>query len=204
MTIQKLAFLSILLILFSCETDKNAKSKSKIDTILVSFQEIDEAYIKPKEYTLVKEQKGDSLLSFRYYYKLSKLQVSYDFNIKNGGFKLIQKKHEEDKLIVVDTFETKIESEKIQVFKYEVENPPIDGQGAVLFSRKYGKIADISYSWWNYYILNIWNGEKISKELKDILFADYAFYKNPRLLPYPPPDLINTDEKPKDVEKDLN
>jgi hypothetical protein len=67
----------------------------------------------------------------------------------------------------VDTFSLPVLDSIIRIFKFEFIDPPIDGEGALLFNPRFGLIANVSYAWGNKHILSDWEG--LHKSLFDSL-----------------------------------
>lgn len=143
------------------------------------------------EYKLLREQKGDSFLSFRYYQDTA-LSRHYDFLISGEQFKLIQDTTGSEYLILVDTFKIQLTGEPLLIYKYEKFLPPIDGSICYLFNEKYGLIAYSSYSWGNKTLLTNWNEINFEHEITKIMLADNVRYlsRQNNILPPPPPRTV--------------
>jgi hypothetical protein len=180
------------ILLFSCHPAKdqsNIKSRElKTDTILIILKNYDyklESTHDAFEYTMIRDQKGDSLLSFRYY-KDNELWRKYVFLIANGQFRIIQDTTDQEYLIPVDTFSIQLSGEVLPVFKYEEFMPPIDGDDGYLFNKKYGLIGSSAYSWGARLVLTNFGTEKFEKEIIGILLADNVKYLRRQKLILPP------------------
>ena len=163
----------------SCQmTPKKMGAESKVDTVRISEKrygnEIGEANPDYLDYLLVKEQKGDSLLSF-FYYQDTILKKKFDFDIKGGEFNLIQESGT-SKFVPVDTFSIQIKNEELVVYKYEELMPAIDGEKGLLFNQYYGLIGYAAYSWGTKSFLADWDGSKIEKEMERALLGDTVRY----------------------------
>ena len=163
-------------------------AESKVDTVRISEKrfgnEIGIADPDYLDYLLIKEQKGDSLLSF-FYYQDTILKKKFDFNIRRGEFNLIQERGT-SKLVPVDTFSIQIKNEELIVYKYEELMPPIDGERGLLFNQNYGLIGYASYSWGTKAFLADWDGFEVEKEMERALLGDTVRYLK-RENPEPPP-----------------
>jgi len=178
-----------LMITYSCRTndDDTVDSKLTNDTILITeklFYYGDDSSV-IFNYTIIRKQQGDSLLIFQYY-KDTVLSRQYDFNIRQGQFKLIQDKGNPG-LAVVDTFSIQLLNENLVVYKYELQLPAIDGDWGILFNKKYGRLGCSAYTWGNRSILTNWNNLDFEEELKAILLADTVRYLKRQEINHPPP-----------------
>jgi hypothetical protein len=85
----------------------------------------------------------------------------YSFNIKNGSFILLKAPSEDSTLSCVDTIEIKINGIKDKIYKYEPTNLMDDGEGCVIFSKKFGIIASSDYSHRVKRLITKWNGTRL-------------------------------------------
>ena len=178
------------IILYSCQTTQDSSDNEdgglQSDTISITLKR----YSLPDEnpdifdYNLIREKKGDSLLSFSYY-KDTVLSRHYNFNIRQGRFELIQDKVNPE-LAIVDTIEFHLLNEYLIVFKYEVRIPSIDGDAGFLFNQKYGLMGYSSYSWGNKTVLTNWDDSDFEKEITGILLADTVRYLRRHEIILPP------------------
>jgi len=180
-----------LVILCSCQFKQSGSDTSnntpQTDTISVTFKRYYLFEEKPYsvDYRLIRNQKGDSILSFNYYND-SNTSSLYTFDISHGRFDLIQNS-DSFGFKVVDTFNLKILGDDLTIFKYERRNPPIDGSAGFLFNQKYGLIGVSSYSWSVRTLLTNWDKTDLEKELTRALFAENARFLKPHNLHPPPP-----------------
>lgn len=190
-------FIFLLAILNSCQTKHDSFNnysgeinELRTDTILL----VHKRYYPPDEspdifeYKLLREQMGDSFLSFRYYMDTALIR-QYDFLIWSGQFKLIQDTTNSDHLILVDTFSIQLIGEELVIYKYELLLPPIDGDVGYLFNEKYGLLGYSSYSWGIKTILTNWNELDFENEVSEIILADNVKYLSRQNFPQSRPPL---------------
>lgn len=124
------------------------------------------------KYQLVKKSSGDTT-HYLYYYK----KMRTDDNLFME-YKLLTK---DDKIVelinypyleIVDTLYVQDKNRKYRLMKYEVVNPPADGDGAVLFNEEYGVMANIDYGWLGREILTNWNGKELSDDIVTAFLSD--------------------------------
>ncbi|HEX2935905.1 MAG TPA: hypothetical protein VHO72_11170 [Bacteroidales bacterium] len=182
-----------LMLLCSCHSaqdQSNIKSRGlQIDTIAIIFKNykyLSESSHDAFEYTMIREQKNDSILSFRYY-RENELSWKYVFSITDGQFRIIQDTTDEEHLIPVDTFSIQLSGELLTIFKYEEFMPPIDGDDGYLFNKKYGLIGRSAYSWGSRLVLTNFGVVDFEKEITGILLADSVRYLRRQKIITPPP-----------------
>jgi hypothetical protein len=163
---------------------KSINNLPKPDTISVSFSSWNFKNESPSnhyERILIKEYLSDSTIRYKYIHPLrNEYSYNYEFIFNDNDLKLQKayslksdsSEYEEDKMVVVDTFEFFLFDKKIKAFKYELENPPIDGESCEIFNIVYGQIARGSYSWITKTILASWEGRITESELKTQIIGD--------------------------------
>ena len=189
-----LAFLVVLCSRSPHEPDtKDAESPAvehRTDTIPVVFRQFNQYEGGDRYYKLqlLREQKGDSLLSFRYF-KGEELHYQYAFNIRVGKFELFQKE-ENPELALVDTLTIQMNDQALPLFKYERRNPPIDGDVGLVFNPKYGLMAHVIYTWGNQNLLTSWKGQDLEPEVKQLLLGSERLMRTSKSFPPPPPGQV--------------
>ena len=178
--------------LYSCQivqdTSNIENNRLRTDTISIFYKRYSLPEENPAifEYKLIREEIGDSLLTFRYY-RNTALTREYNFNTGRGRFQLIQENKDSSYLlVVVDTFDINLIGEKIEIHKYEIQFPKMDGDVGYLFNKKYGLIGYSAYSWGSKTILTNWNNINFENEMKKILLTDNVRYlRRQQIIPPP-------------------
>ena len=170
----KISYLTILYVLLgSCQNNMETVEANYPDTIDIEFTHffIDEPRDTFKQ-QLVKKFIGDTI-----YYQYYDKEIGTDDNFAIG-YKFIQKDNglleliEDPAYQLVDTLDIRDKDKNYRLMKYEVVNPPADGDGAILFSQEYGKMAEISYDWLLRDILTKWDGKEIDKDVVLMFSSD--------------------------------
>jgi hypothetical protein len=169
-----IALLLVVFAVFACKTDgvKN-QNFDIVDTVSVSLRtDFGEMDLPPdwEHYQLIRTIKGDSTITFSYYSD-SMFAGEYAFNTV-GHFDIINKSNEQYKLFRVDSLVITFKGEALTIYKFEIENPPIDGHKGLIFSEKYGLMISSSYSWLNHTYLTNWNETIVQKEMEHLIKAN--------------------------------
>lgn len=130
-----------------------------IDTICVKEKVLnyDNVIWKTNTYSLIKSEYPDSIVVFAYL-NGAYPNGTYTFSIKKGAFNLISAPEEDSSIKCVDTVKVKINGTNENVFKYEPRGFIFDGEGCIIFSKKYGIIASGAYSHKVKRLVTEWNG----------------------------------------------
>lgn len=62
--------------------------------------------------------------------------------------------------------------DSLEVLKFQILNPPLDGDGAIVIYPEFGIVGRYSYTWGISKILTKWGDQKISSQLVHILNED--------------------------------
>ena len=178
----------------SCNQNRNDYKNDSINITEKQFSKIDPQEI--RKLTLVRHDYIDSL-TFIYIKTDTSNGVKYTYNKKTGEFKNARTKY-----ICVDTFNIKLLTDSITCYKYEVELPPMDGDGCIIFTKRYGNIAYSSYSWNSQGILTNWGSTDIEKELYNAFIdTENRYLKRQNLIA--PPDTLLELEDIQGIEKEI-
>ncbi len=156
----KLCFFTVFLIcgFFSCATKHNESEILTIDTIRIeSSYYRREKLIRFDFETVIQKVKGDTTI-FSYYDSSGKDFTNDLILIKIDQQKFKVHNQKDSDWVYVKDY---VLFDSLQVAKYEIENPAMDGDRGYLISPKYGRLG--SYSWESQIFLKKWG---------DIIFQD--------------------------------
>jgi hypothetical protein len=148
-------------------------SQVRTDTMVVEFEHLtDFNFFTKKESTkmVLIRQQLDTLLTLTYFNSLADTGrgIYFIFNTSLGGFKLVEAF---EPMGLTHAF-VSTKKPGIKLFKYELVNPAIDGDGAYIFSPEYGLVAETTYSEGMGLVLSKRKGKKIPKRYTDFLLKN--------------------------------
>ena len=179
----------ILLFLVSCQTsttNSTERNFERTDTVTFTKYWSNGEENGVKEYLVNRKQIGDSNLTFHYYRDTTTF-MTFKFDISNNKFRIASSSIDNG-LSVVDTFHLTLNNEKLEVFKFEEDNPPVDGAFGVLLTEKYGMIGFSAYDWGSKNILTKWNDKNFEQSMKTQLIDSDSRHLS-RQNPIPPPPI---------------
>ncbi|WP_163718791.1 hypothetical protein [Mangrovibacterium lignilyticum] len=178
--------LGFIFLVFAATTTFSQIKKENIDTICVKDKTLNYENVtrKQRTYTLIKNEIPDSLLTFTYLKNIYP-NGTYRFSMTKGTFNLISAPGDDSTIQCVDTVDIKINDLPETVYKYEPKDAIIDGEGCLIFSKKYGIIASSSYSHRVKRLVTDWNGIKL--ELDTLLnYRDINLFEDNKSVEQPP------------------
>ncbi|MFC0878798.1 hypothetical protein ACE01N_19540 [Saccharicrinis sp. FJH2] len=88
---------------------------------------------------------------------------------EDGSIKIFEN---DDVFLITDTAYLNVFEDRIKVFKFEYENPAVDGEVCILANSKYGLIGYRSFTWGQNAIILNWNEMKADSNFAKTIISD--------------------------------
>ena len=168
-------FIILLLIFFSSCRSKNSSSfKKTSDTLSVEFSEymFKNGPFRLHKQILIKQFTKDST-SYSYYDSLgTTLLRSYSLITDNDQIEINTNYPTSDYGNRLGLVYEENTIDTLQLLKYQILNPPLDGDGAIVICPEYGIVGQYSYTWRISNILTKWGEQEVPSQLVGILNSD--------------------------------
>lgn len=159
--------------LMNCTTKNPQTVIERTDTVTVEFSEymFKNGPFRLHKQVLIKQVTKDST-NYTYYDSLGTTRLMSYSLIEDNGKIEIKTNHSGEWGNSLGLVYKNTVLDSLQFLKFQILNPPLDGDGAIVIYPEFGIVGRYSYTWGISEILTKWGDQKITSQFVDILNED--------------------------------